>query len=400
MPSEVFRQAKFDNPSVIEELWTILGHLYELIQQICLLRGRGRSNNEFLFTSGKLEGLQRKWMKWQVKRFVFKQGYARFSRLLEGEESSRELLILFGWLLQKYQVILWLKQACLYKAMPSLECLGKSESAIADLQQEMSKIQEALESNRIDKCLLQQLVVLRGGMNTRYKRLKLTASNYQKLVKQIHQHTHNPKGEILTLHDLYLLQHPHLIVQHEKYLQKRIAVLETFMEWNQLEDVFWMWMNSVLELADKGREPTVGNDATPTNSCAKAVASQVQNLIREADSLIRQNSYHLSYLNDLIMRAKVKLLSHDEELYLEDALHNIFEGIMANELKGHKELIHQLTWDDPCQMPLNHTSTSISSRSGECKVLQEKMASIKQSVAKQVALHGELVPDSMAITFD
>lgn len=400
VPSEVFRQAKFDNPSVVEELWTIVCHSYELIQQKCLLHGRGRPIKETLFTSGDHDKLQRKWMKWQVKRFASRQGYARSHRLVEGEESSRELLILFGWLLQKYRVIPRLRQTCLHEltTVPALppQYVDQIESATADLQHELCRIEEALESNVIDKCLLQQLVMLRGGMNMRGKRLSLTVNNYRKLVEQIHQYTHDPQtgGKDLTLHDLYLLRHPHLIAQHEKHLGERLAMLGGFVEWQQLEDVFWKWMNSVLELADKGRE--VREPTLPTRIDRvqdHSLASRVHDLISEANTLIGQNSYHLSYLNDLITRAKVRLLPHEEELYLEEVLLYDFQeerAVAACNVKGLS--CDKLTWDGPFLMNC-HTGLS----SDECKALQERIESTKQLIVKQARYFGELVPDSMAI---
>uniref|UniRef100_A0A8C5MNK0 Tubulin epsilon and delta complex protein 1 domain-containing protein n=1 Tax=Leptobrachium leishanense TaxID=445787 RepID=A0A8C5MNK0_9ANUR len=175
-----------------------------------------------------------------VKCILRCRGYGRrafFHLPCDGSEGSRELLIAFSWILRK-----------------------------------LKPLEKFLETNRvrfgdrIDGC---------------------TISSYT-------QGCHfDPKQKHLTSVEVGLIRHPEKAAQVLESLVSESARLEAYLEWKQVEAMFWVWMDRIL-VSDSPDEPiTLREDAPTMTASPRYRTSSLYDDIQKMDHDLAELQAHL-----------------------------------------------------------------------------------------------------------
>lgn len=284
VPSETFRQAKFNKDEATDVLWTLL---LNLVQLLSFLQSKSSSYEDIRDglrcyslsrTSSDRTTIQTAVL--VVKTHLLSMGYARtqFYRIppLSGS-GSRELLLAFGWLLQKSQMI---KRLCVYHLVaaratsiplkPNKDFIIRSTiDECESLKTEMSQIiailtQEMLKSEeysvavlaKVDEAL-QKLAWVRGKLLAKYISTHSSHVSYLRLAHKLHvssvqqAHRGSDASPHLNVHQLFLLRHHDQLSAHLKKTEYHVACLQRLVLWQLHESVFWQWMGSVLDLCER-----------------------------------------------------------------------------------------------------------------------------------------------------
>ncbi|KAM4664567.1 tubulin epsilon and delta complex protein 1 isoform 1-T1 [Discoglossus pictus] len=231
---ETFRKAKFNRPEATPEFWKLL---YLLLKQIYQ-----RKNGSSVSTDEKemIENQIR-----FVKSVLWDQGYGRaavYHLPLDATEGSRELLLAFSWLLSRMkplEKILEMNRIKVGDEMTVCTCLqGLGLKANED----------ASPPVKVDVRYLQWLHgKMRFSWRTRYAAQQEKCS----LLYKIHLYTHgchvDPDIKHLSLMETDLVRQPEKYTKVLQSLESESTHLEAYLEWKQLEPVYWQWMESVLE---------------------------------------------------------------------------------------------------------------------------------------------------------
>lgn len=262
IPSESFRQAKFNKPEAATTFWALLFHLVQTVQ----LLDQSGCDRVHKFSE---ETLKR--AAFEVRRYLFMLGYMR--REFYGRHDSvgsRELLLGFAWLIKKSNFFSKLRQYHL-KAGNSVSIplktsrkflLEEVEKGVMSVRNEVGSLLKTLSQESQDseslRQHLQKLVWLRGKLLSSWRTMLGAHYAYQKLADQLHKHTMSTLSHRspphLTVHQLFLLRHPDQLASHLKHVEHHVLALQKLTEWQLHEATFWQWMESVLDLCEKEEE--------------------------------------------------------------------------------------------------------------------------------------------------
>ncbi|CAF0993367.1 unnamed protein product [Rotaria sordida] len=174
-----------------------------------------------------------------IKSNLFTYGYTYENFLLldnKMEKGSQQLLICLGWLIYQIKLIEKSMEICLnsdsifdYDDTSSLYKIDKIEHIKYSSQEKdlPGQVKQAMRLNS----------KLRFGLR-RLHGLVIENANLQ---HQIHD-SHN-----MSSLEAHLCQHPHLLSHYMIELENEHQKLNLFNFWNQHEDIFWKWMESVLD---------------------------------------------------------------------------------------------------------------------------------------------------------
>ncbi|XP_054021465.1 tubulin epsilon and delta complex protein 1 [Dryobates pubescens] len=279
---DTLRRAKFDRPQASLDLWRLL---YTLLKDI-----HGGKGTE----SDAIDEQVR-----AVKAALWFQGYGRpgLHRLpRDGSAGGRELLLAFSWLLHR----LSLPEQLLARHRVQTGDHTSVCTCEADVagRQEGAAGRAAVQrpGAGVDVRYLQWLS---GRLRLQWQSLHAQHQEHCKLLHRIHlltsgSHMDQSLGH-LSVTELDLIRQPESCKQLLQLLESETMQLEAFLEWKQLEAVYWQWMETVLDSMAGEGSTCESQDAhvedsrlakgTPCCPWADSLGGQIQRLSRDLMTL-------------------------------------------------------------------------------------------------------------------
>ena len=287
VPSESFRQAKFNKDDATVVLWTLL---LNVVQLLLFLDSKSKGEEvvdcvRYCTVSSDRNTLRTAAL--VVKKYLLSLGYSRaefYSTPLGS--GSRELLMAFGWLVHESKLI---KKLCTYhseiasavqipfktsKAFAIRGIVEESNSIETEIAQIASNLSQVVMKQKerttehqphdtlckVDEAL-QKLAWLRGKLQAKWKFALNSQLAYLKLANRLHRSTliqnctsEKAKRPHLSVHELFLLRYPDHLLAYLKKVERHVASLQRLVQWQRYEPVFWQWMESVLDLHERERD--------------------------------------------------------------------------------------------------------------------------------------------------
>ncbi|NWI06600.1 TEDC1 protein, partial [Tichodroma muraria] len=278
---DTLRRARFDRPQASLDFWRLL---YVLLKQI----HGGR------WTESDAIGAQVRFVKWAL----WYHGYGRLQlqRLpADGSAGSRELLLAFSWLLHSL---------CLLEQLLARNRVQTGdETSVCMCEDELPNRQEATsEAGPEDRVDVRYLQWLNGRLRLQWCSLHAQHQEQCKLLHKIHLFTSGSHMDQNLGHfsvtETDLIRHPENYKQLLQLLESETMQLEAFLEWKQLEPVYWQWMETVLDnMAEEGNmcesqgahvEKRRLPEVTSCCSWAAKLAGQMERLSRDLMALQEQ----------------------------------------------------------------------------------------------------------------
>lgn len=234
--AEVFRLAKFDKNEAVGPLWKLLFELlyfleHEVIDEVAVKACNDLSQEELVVF---------------VKRTMQDRGFLshEFSQLPNDMSAgSRELLLALAWLLCSEFIVDKFMENC---ASPLDYEFPKQEMQVSTPH----TLTSGRNLSAVDK--VKQLQLLNGKLHQSLKRLYCLQREKTRFQHKVHVSTQgvvtSPDNPHLSVLELHLLRHPDYLKKILKLLEKDNVRLQNLLQWKSNEDIFWKWMESVLEL--------------------------------------------------------------------------------------------------------------------------------------------------------
>ncbi len=300
IPSESFRKAKFNQPEVMDTFWIILYRSIELSNSL---------EHSKIISSTQIPSIKE--ISLSVKKHLFRLGYNRLN-FFKHPNGSRELVLAFAWLLNKLDLSkklanFHLKAANTKKIPLKTEQTFLVETMKKDIElyrNEVDQIKKDI-SNFDGKNLeqlqitLKKMVWLKGRLECHFKSALNFQEGFQNLSDKIHHYTWRPSHrEHLSVHEVFLLRYPEQLALYLQELEKHLLAIQRLSEWENCESLFWQWMESVLDLAEKETAASIGNgDHVMLSVNNKELKLKIAELEREVSVLIKTNRTHIDKIN-------------------------------------------------------------------------------------------------------
>ncbi|KAL9846388.1 tubulin epsilon and delta complex protein 1 isoform 2-T2 [Geothlypis trichas] len=379
---DTLRRARFDRPQASLDFWKLL---YVLLKQI----------HGGTWTESDAIGAQVSFVKWAL----WYHGYRRpqLQRLAaDGSGGSRELLLAFSWLLHCPGLLeLLLAQNRVQTGDQTSVCTCED-----DVPRSQEGPGEAGAEGTVDVRYLQWL---HGRLRLQWCSLHAQHQEQCKLLHKIHSFTSGSHMDQRLGHfsvtEADLIRHPENCKQLLQLLDSETMQLEAFLQWKQLEAVYWQWMETVLDdLAEEGnmcesQDADVEKRRLPevTSCCpwAARLAGQMARLSRELLALQEQ-------LQQLVAQRKAAWwdkVATREELQEERFSATARKAQESTELKlraltalcaPQKNRMHGL-----CRLVLRSKQPGSRVACGQC-VPKEAAQVIRELQLRQASLQGEL----------
>ena len=305
---EMFRQAKFDKPEACECLWQFLFHVITFVEHMKdnipdPYQPDNASTRLILCVA-------------RVKMFLHNLGYTRSefynATCLSG---SRELLLAFGWLLNEVQLLRMmrayhLEQACIqsvetnsgYHLMVTslLDEVLHMEEECTDID---AKLKDA-KCNQVSDCI-QKLTWLNGRICMSYRQLSETYASLAKLMHQLDRYSHNETRQTsISFYGWYLLMHPRELSRQLKRLEHHTLALQSIMEWQQHDKIFWKWMESVIDAYKKAEIKSASEDEVESKSLKKLpsadlLRSEVNDLYKKLVQMLSEKESQIKSIRQI-----------------------------------------------------------------------------------------------------
>ncbi|KAM7047102.1 tubulin epsilon and delta complex protein 1 [Acridotheres tristis] len=233
---DTLRRARFDRPQASLDFWRLL---YMLLKQI----HRGK------WTESDAIGDQVSFVKWAL----WYHGYRRpqLQQLpADGSRGSRELLLAFSWLLHSLHLLELL--------LAHNRLQTGDETSVCTCEEDVASSQEGPgEAGAEDRVDVRYLQCLQGRLKLQWGALHAQHQEQCKLLHKIHLFTSGSHMDQNLGHfsvtETDLIRHPESYKQLLQLLESETMQLEAFLEWKQLEPVYWHWMETVLDdVAEEG----------------------------------------------------------------------------------------------------------------------------------------------------
>ena len=367
VPSESFRQAKFNRDEATCVLWTLLLNIVQL-----LLFLESKITHEGIRDSVRYHSLlptspDSQLASLVIRKYLFSLGYSRVEfYCVPLNSGSRELLMAFGWLLHKSRLIeklyayhtemastIWVPLRA-NKAFVVRGVVNESESIEAEMVEIMNDLsrvaqgQKATSRHQSNDTMmkifdegLEKLAWTRGRLQAKWKSTLTSQTAYQKLAHRLHKstltqqqssHISANKPPHLNVHELFLLRHREQLSSYLKQMEHHVLCLQKLIQWQLYEPVYWQWMESVLDLHEREKasllaakqkeQEAKGADSAKYDSSRNGVVEdrlesvqrlkdKVQVLEREVCSLLEK---HRPYLDKIqrVWQLKAKTVHHGE----------------------------------------------------------------------------------------
>lgn len=303
---EMFRQAKFDKPEACEPLWKFLFHVVTFIEHI-------KDNIPQPYQPDKASTRLVLYMA-RVKMFLYNLGYTRsefyHATCLSG---SQELLLAFGWLLNEVQVLRMMRTYHLEQArMQNVETNSGYQLMVTSLldevlhmEQECTDIDAKLkDGNQVSDCI-QKLTWLNGRICMSYRQSAERYASLAKLMHQLDRYSHNETRQTsISFYGWYLLMHPRELSRQLKRLEHHTLALQSIMEWQQHDKIFWKWMESVIDAYKKAEIRSAGGDEVETKPLKKlpsadSLRSEVNDLYRKLVQMLSEKESQVKSIHQI-----------------------------------------------------------------------------------------------------
>ena len=413
VPSETFRQAKFNNPSVAQEILRILYAVCELLSQLTLNKGRSTRPEQLHITlTANITSTEEKWIFHATQTYLHFLGYRRLA-FFTSKASSQEMLLALGWIILKYNVVTKLRLAHitalnipLLPSTPTVErLLDVVQTSLDHLEMEIQTTEVSLD--KMDLKLIQKMTWIQGHLEKEWIHLYKIVQAHKHLSEKLHQYTHHEsKQDSLSLYEIYLLRYPELLKEHMTKLEKQIAQLQYFLDWeSSAANVFGQWLLSVLQLAEEERRKEEGGHDDEldlqTSMAVKDVPflkQQVESLQSSVRILLLQNQPHLEKLKTLTTPFKLKITSQElkecESKLFQTLLFRSIEGLqVVKDTRREHYLEVACSWTNLCKGNYSETSKKL------ILDLKTRNDAIQSRLREQIKFIEELVPNSMTIVF-
>jgi len=173
-----------------------------------------------------------------IKNDLFVRGYTYEHFLAldnQMQEGSRQLLVCVGWLIYHLKLI----EQCMEQCLKSNSILDNDDT---------SSLYHAIDGEQIqyqpEKDLIGQVKqAMRANAKLRFglRRLHALVTENTNLQHQIHT------SHQMSSFEAHLCQHPDLLSHYIIDLEVEQRKLNLFLFWNEHENIFWKWMESVLD---------------------------------------------------------------------------------------------------------------------------------------------------------
>ncbi|XP_068020639.1 tubulin epsilon and delta complex protein 1 isoform X3 [Melanerpes formicivorus] len=264
---DTLRRAKFDGPQASLDFWRLL---YTLLRDIH--GGKGTESDAIAEQVS------------SVKAALWFQGYGRPGLYrLPRHGAGRELLLAFSWLLGLGLLERLLAQ---HRVQPGDQASVCTCGAALPGRQEGAGAEQG-PGGSVDVRYLQWL---KGRLRLQWQSLHAQHQEHSKLLHQIHlltsgSHMDQSLGH-LSVTELELIRQPESCKQLLQLLESETMQLEAFLEWKQLEAVYWQWMETVLDsMAEEPQGAHVEDsrlaEVTPCCPWADSLTGQIQRLSRD-----------------------------------------------------------------------------------------------------------------------
>ncbi|XP_009891189.1 PREDICTED: uncharacterized protein C14orf80 homolog [Charadrius vociferus] len=234
-----------------------------------------------------------------VKSALWYHGYGRLElyRLpSDGSAGSRELLLAFSWLLHRISL--------LEQLLARNRVKTGDETSVCTCEDDLPTSQKsttevAPEDGLEDRVDVRYLQWLNGRLRFQWRSLHAQHQEQCKLLHKIHLFTSGSHMDQILGHfsvtETDLIRQPEDYKQLVQLLESETMQLEAFLEWKQLEPVYWQWMETVLDnMAEEGNmcksQDTHAEKSGPptvTSCCpwADSLTGQIDRLSRDVMTL-------------------------------------------------------------------------------------------------------------------
>lgn len=282
IPSESFRQAKYNKPEAVKPLWKMLHHLLCVLD--FLKSGDLQDVREHTTTSCSEE---MKMVIHYVRKRALELNYRRLEFYVESVGSC-ELILFFAWLLQATSFVPQLQSYHLNAAINIISIplssskhflLEHVEKNTAPVDREVQTL--ALDAHTMSRDeALRKIQWLKGILQGTGRSV---GSAHRAAVKLTHTILQSCAGSVsssrrqpLSLHDVFLLRYPEQLSACEKRMEWHIVSLSNLLKWQQHEPVFWQWMESVLDQYTTVHTDTSDREARDTDHCELAISKELR----------------------------------------------------------------------------------------------------------------------------
>ena len=303
---EMLRQAKFDKPEACEPLWKFLFHVVTFIEHITDNIPRpyqpDKGNTRLVLYVAR------------VKIFLYNLGYTRsdfyHATCLSG---SRELLLAFGWLLNEVQLLRMMRMYHLEQArMQSVETNTGYRLMITSLLDEVLSMEEECrdidaklkDNNQVNNCI-QKLTWLNGRICMSYRQVAETYASLAKLMYQLDRYSHNETRQTsISFYGWYLLMHPRELSRQLKRLEHHTLALQSIMEWQHHDKLFWKWMESVIDAYKKAEVKSASEDEVESKALKKlpsasSLRSEVNDLYKNLVQMLSEKESQIKSIRQI-----------------------------------------------------------------------------------------------------
>ncbi|NXG01759.1 TEDC1 protein, partial [Sakesphorus luctuosus] len=305
---DTLRCARFDRPQASLDFWRLL---YALLKQI---HGGKWTESDAIDNQIRF-----------VKSALWYHGYGRpelYELPADGSAGSRELLLAFSWLLHRLSL--------LEQLLARNRVRTGDEASVCTCEDDLPNNQQsttetAPECGLEDKVDVRYLQWLNGRLRFQWRSLHAQHQEQCKLLHKIHlftsgSHVDQNLGHF-SVTETDLVRQPDDYKQLLQLLESETMQLEAFLEWKQLEPVYWQWMETVLDnMAEeenmcKSQNTHVEKRGLPeaTSCCPWA-----DNLTGQIDRLSRDLMTLQDQLHKLVTHRKAawceKVKAREEEL--------------------------------------------------------------------------------------
>ncbi|CAF0775279.1 unnamed protein product [Didymodactylos carnosus] len=236
LSSETFRLAKFDQPEAAAPLWRLL---FEMLYY---------SKHEYLdenIVSKKFTQTSKADVIHLIKCELFQRGYT-YDNFLDikpdMKHGSRQLLVCVGWLIYHLKLM----EIFIHNATSQSNILENEDTSV--LHQELLS-NMALNENLPAHDIISEVkwaINLNNKLRYGLRRVYHLSIEKTKLQHEIHSRYRLSDKDISSL-EAHLCQNPDLLENYVSLLDDENGKLQLFLFWKQKEDIFWKWMESVLD---------------------------------------------------------------------------------------------------------------------------------------------------------
>ncbi|NWW84603.1 TEDC1 protein, partial [Rhynochetos jubatus] len=305
---DTLRRARFDRPQASLDFWRLL---YALLKQI---HGGRWTESDAIDNQIRF-----------VKSALWYHGYGRpelYRLPSDGSAGSRELLLAFSWLLHRLSL---LEQLLVRNRVKTGD-----ETSVCTCEDDLPNSQKgtteiAPEHGLEDRVDVRYLQWLSGRLRFQWRSLHAQHQEQCKLLHKIHLFTSGCHMDRILGHfsvlETDLIRQPESYKQLLQLLESETMQLEAFLEWKQLEPVYWQWMEAVLDDVAEEERTSESQDAdveksglpkaTPCCPWADSLTGKIDRLSTDLTTLRDQ-------LHKLVTRRKAawcqKVKSREEQL--------------------------------------------------------------------------------------